>query len=42
MFFISIILLLAPLTTSSPVADWANRQWDVIIVGAGPAGVIGK
>lgn len=23
-------------------ADWSTQQWDAIIVGAGPAGIIGK
>lgn len=22
-------------------ADWTTRQWDAIVVGAGPAGIIG-
>jgi hypothetical protein len=34
--------LLVSLFSLSAVADWTTQQWDAIIVGAGPAGIIGE
>jgi cellobiose dehydrogenase (acceptor) len=30
----------APVTSSQNSTDWKTQQWDVIVVGAGPAGII--
>lgn len=30
------------LVVGSTTADWSIQQWDAIIVGAGPAGIIGE
>ncbi len=35
--YVSCLLLAAV----AVVADWTTQQWDAIIVGAGPAGIIG-
>lgn len=35
-------LLLVSLLSVSALADWTTQPWDAIIVGAGPAGIIGE
>jgi cellobiose dehydrogenase (acceptor) len=38
----SLVLGFAILATVAPVvrADWTTESWDIIVVGAGPAGII--
>jgi hypothetical protein len=35
-------LLSLALFAASSFADWTTQKWDTIIVGAGPAGIIGE
>lgn len=40
MYFFTTILLFVVAASAAPILDWTSKKWDIIVVGAGPAGII--
>jgi choline dehydrogenase-like flavoprotein len=40
MALIITLLYFLTVVVASPVANWDTQKWDIIVVGAGPAGII--